>query len=185
MDKHQMLRNAKAHFGVVMRHKMEVMKGCFKVGLYWQGLVHDLSKFSPSEFCIGIYYFQGGKRSPNAAERELKGGSTAWMHHKGRNKHHYEYWMDAAPDKSGYICQDMPRKYFVEMIMDRIAASKIYKGKDYTDAVPLEYLQLGFDKKVMNPKTYKRLENIFIMLKEQGEDYTFEYIRKNLLNKRK
>ncbi|KIR01711.1 hypothetical protein P261_00525 [Lachnospiraceae bacterium TWA4] len=140
MTTKQILVNAKKHFLVITRHKLEVMKGCFKVGLYWQGLVHDLSKYSPTEFCVGVYYFQGD-RSPNAAEREIKGASTAWMHHKGRNKHHYEYWSDAKMDKTGYECCDMPPKYFVEMIMDRIAASKIYKGDGYTDEVPLNYLK--------------------------------------------
>jgi hypothetical protein len=185
MDRHQIIQNAKAHFLVITRHKWEVMKGCFKVGLYWQGLTHDLSKYSPTEFCIGVYYFQGGKRSPNAAERELKGGSTAWMHHKGRNKHHYEYWSDVSREKGHYVCQDMPTKYFVEMVMDRMAASKIYKGEEYNDSVPLQYLHTGLEKEIMNPKTYKKLENIFIMLAEKGENYTYRYIRRNLLRKRK
>ena len=81
------------HFKTITHHKMVVMQGCFRVGLYWQGLAHDMSKYSPTEFLMGIRYYQG-TRSPNAAEREEKGYSEAWMHHKGRNRHHWEYWND-------------------------------------------------------------------------------------------
>lgn len=120
-----------------------VMENCFKVGLYKQGLLHDLSKYSWEEFRIGVKYYQGD-RSPNAAEKEEKGYSVAWLHHKGRNKHHFEYWIDFAPDKSaGLIGNEMPLKYLVEMVMDRIAASKVYKGDAYTDACPWEYYARG------------------------------------------
>ena len=77
-----------------------VMHNCFKCGLYWQGLVHDLSKYSWTEFSVGAKYYQG-TRSPNDAERESKGYSSAWLHHKGRNKHHLEYWVDYSVDKIG------------------------------------------------------------------------------------
>ena len=76
------------HFKTITRHRWLVRQGCFKVGLYWQGITHDLSKYSPTEFGVGIRYFQG-TRSPNAAEREDKGYSEAWIHHKGRNRHHF------------------------------------------------------------------------------------------------
>ena len=81
------------HFKTITKHRWLVLKGCFRVGLYAQGLTHDLSKYSPTEFRMGAKYYQG-TRSPNAAEREDKGYSEAWMHHKGRNRHHYEYWTD-------------------------------------------------------------------------------------------
>ncbi len=81
------------HLRTINHHKLLVMKHCFKVGLYKQGLLHDLSKYSPTEFLVGCKYYQG-TRSPNNAEREATGYSQAWLHHKGRNKHHYEYWID-------------------------------------------------------------------------------------------
>ena len=81
------------HLNTVVHHKMLVMEGCWKVGLYRQGLLHDLSKFSPTEFLVGARYFQGN-RSPNNAEREEIGYSSSWLHHKGRNRHHFEYWVD-------------------------------------------------------------------------------------------
>ena len=93
------LTNGWNHFRTITKHKRAVMQGCFKVGLYRQGLMHDLSKYTPEEFRTGVLYFQGN-RSPNAAEKEELGYSRAWLHHKGRNKHHYEYWIDLAVDKS-------------------------------------------------------------------------------------
>jgi hypothetical protein len=175
--------NAKKHAKLILKHKWLVMKGCFQVGLFWQGITHDLSKFSPTEFIVGVRYFQGN-RSPNAAEREKMGYSTAWLHHKGRNKHHYEYWCDVSPDKKGYAPIEMPPRYLAEMVMDRIAASKTYKGKDYTDATSLEYLELGVDEKGMHPQTYKDLVHILTMLKNHGERYTFRYIRRKVLGKK-
>ena len=89
-----------------------VMHNCFKCGLYWQGLVHDLSKYSWTEFSVGAKYYQG-TRSPNDAERESKGYSSAWLHHKGRNKHHLEYWVDYSVDRNcvELVGMRMPEKY--------------------------------------------------------------------------
>ena len=87
------LWNAVHHFRTINRHKREVMKNCFRVGLYKQGLLHDLSKYSWTEFKTGVKYYQG-YRSPNTAERLETGLCEAWLHHKGRNKHHFEYWVD-------------------------------------------------------------------------------------------
>ena len=114
------------HFWTITKHRWKVRKHCFKVGLYWQGLMHDVSKYSWTEFCAGIRYFQG-TRSPNSREREVNGYSLAWMHHKGRNKHHFEYWMDVGMTEQNWkvIGVKMPINYRVEMVMDRIAACKI------------------------------------------------------------
>ena len=87
------LTNAYHHFMTISRHKLEVGKNCFRCGLYRQGILHDLSKYGPTEFLVGVKYYQGD-RSPNEAEREDKGVTTSWLHHKGRNKHHLEYWVD-------------------------------------------------------------------------------------------
>ena len=86
------------HFCTITKHKNLVLVGCFKVGLYRQGLLHDLSKYFPTEFLVGCKYYKG-YMSPNNAEREDKGYSSAWLHHKGRNKHHMEYWIDYAAEK--------------------------------------------------------------------------------------
>ena len=109
------------HFITITHHRWLVRQGCFRVGLIWQGLTHDLSKYAPTEFLSGVRYFQG-TRSPNTAERENKGYSESWMHHKGRNRHHYEYWSDLSLETRRYEYMPMPRKYLVEMVMDRRAA---------------------------------------------------------------
>ena len=131
------------HFKTITTHKMWVMRYCFKIGLYWQGLTHDLSKYSPTEFLVGMKYYQGD-RSPNNAEREDTGMSKSWMHHKGRNKHHFEYWIDYGIN-CGTIIKGvpMPRRYVAEMIMDRISASRVYLGDAYTDQAPYQYLKKG------------------------------------------
>lgn len=170
------------HFKTITYHKFLVMKGCFRVGLYKQGLLHDLSKYSPSEFLVGAKYYQGD-RSPNNAEREAIGYSSAWLHHKGRNKHHYEYWIDYSTKEipGGMAPAPMPVKYVVEMFMDRIAASKVYNKERYTDASPWEYYAKGKDTAPLHPKTKALLEKLLRMLARRGEAATFAYIRKNLL----
>ena len=90
----KLLHNFNGHLHTVNSHRRLVRKYCFKLGLYRQGMMHDLSKYSPSEFIPGVKYYQDGHRSPNNAQREDEGVSKAWLHHKGRNKHHFEYWID-------------------------------------------------------------------------------------------
>lgn len=159
------------------------MKGCFKVGLYRQGLLHDLSKYSLSEFLVGCRYYQG-TRSPNNAEREDIGYSRAWLHHKGRNRHHYEYWIDYSTDPNeGIIGMKMPVRYVIEMFIDRIAAAKTYRGSKYTDSYPLEYYEKGAARlgRMVHPETAKLLHFLLKMLARDGEEKTFRYIRGKVL----
>lgn len=167
------------HFYTITEHRWLVMVNCFRVGLFRQGLLHDLSKYNPEEFWVGVRYYQG-TRSPNAAEREKKGFSTAWLHHKGRNKHHFEYWVDFSLDKEkGLVGHPMPVRYLVEMVMDRIAACRVYKGKDYTDKSALEYYrrEKSYVKPYIHPDTARELEKILVMLSKKGEKKTFRYMR--------
>ena len=176
------IRNIWKHFKTITYHKILVMQGCFKIGLYKQGILHDLSKYSPSEFWVGVKYYQG-TQSPNNAEREALGYSSAWLHHKGRNRHHYEYWLDyTATGKRGEIVPvPMPDRYIAEMIMDRIAASKVYMGDKYTDRSPLDYYYRGTDKAPIHPKTKAKLLYVLEMLAEQGEEKTFQFIKEELV----
>ena len=172
------------HFKTITYHKYLVMKGCFRVGLYYQGIMHDISKYSPTEFLVGAKYYQGN-RSPNNAEREEIGYSSSWLHHKGRNKHHYEYWIDYSSKNipGGMAPAPMPRRYVVEMLMDRIAASKVYKKDAYTDNCPLEYYLWGKVRVPMHERTKKQLEKLLYMLAEKGEEKTFAYIKNHVLKK--
>lgn len=180
------MEKAWKHFKTITYHKYLVAKGCFRVGLYRQGLLHDLSKYSPTEFGAGVRYYQG-TRSPNNAERETIGYSAAWLHHKGRNRHHYEYWNDySLQGPPGTIVPvPMPDRYIAEMVMDRIAACKVYQGADYTDASPLKYYQRGTVRAPMHEETRRKLEKILRMLAEEGEDRTFAYIRRELVRGKK
>lgn len=170
------------HFVTITDHKFLVMRYCFRVGLYRQGLLHDLSKYSPAEFKTGVRYYQG-TRSPNAVERERLGYSPAWLHHKGRNKHHFEYWIDFSALQKGLVGNKMPLCYVVEMVMDRIAASRVYRGRSYTDAAAWEYYQFERPYLVMHEDTMALLEELLEMLKGRGEDETFAYIRSILKKK--
>ncbi len=175
------MQNVWRHLVTITEHKCLVMLHCFKVGLYRQGLLHDLSKYMPSEFWTGVRYYQGD-RSPNAVEREELGYSAAWLHHKGRNKHHFEYWMDFSKASCGIAGCKMPLNYVVEMVMDRIAACKVYRGKEYTDASAWEYYQRErpYLEGAMHPKTKQLLEKILIMLRDKGEKRTFSCLKKLL-----
>lgn len=170
------------HFKTITHHRFLVMAGCFRVGLIRQGLTHDLSKYSPTEFWEGARYYQGNC-SPNAAEREDKGYSEAWMHHKGRNRHHYEYWTDMNRQTRSYESVPMPKRYLAEMVMDRIAACKTYEGKAYTPASALNYFLKSRERELMHPKTREELEVLLRMLQDRGEGETFRYIRQMLKEK--
>lgn len=164
------------HFKTITKHRWLVMLGCFRVGLYRQGLTHDLSKYSPTEFWTGARYYQGN-RSPNAAEREDKGYSEAWMHHKGRNRHHFEYWIDVDPVEKIYKPVKMPLRFLAEMFCDRVAASKIYRGEKYRDSDPLDYFLSRKPTRSIHPETSDMLEKLLRMLADQGEEAAFAYLR--------
>ena len=118
------------------KHKIEIFKACFKSGLYWRGIVHDLSKYSPTEFINSAKYYQGGKSSPVFAERADKGYSIVEQHHHGRNPHHWEHWICI---NSNYQPIKIPIKYLREMICDHIAAGRVYIGRNWTVSTPLEH----------------------------------------------
>ena len=168
------------HLRTINHHKSLVMKHCFKVGLYKQGLLHDMSKYSPTEFLVGCRYYQG-TRSPNNAEREATGYSKAWLHHKGRNKHHFEYWIDVSLNKEeGLVGNKMPVNYVAEMLCDRIAACEVYRGKNYTSAAPMEYYEFTKKYITIHPETRALLEKLLTILKDGGEESAYAYIRKLL-----
>ena len=181
--------NAWKHFCTITRHKLLVMEGCFKVGLIKQGLLHDLSKYTPTEFLVGCKYYQG-TMSPNNAERMDKGYSSAWLHHKGRNKHHLEYWIDyGLPDKEGPhagekkgICgMKMPIYYVVEMYIDRVAASKNYQKEKYKEDSALLYYLGGKEFTMLHEDTKAMLELLLNMLAKRGEVETNRFIKEELL----
>ena len=177
-------QKAKAHFLTITRHRRAVRRHCFRCGLIWQGLVHDLSKYSPSEFLVGAIYYQGN-RSPNDAERRDTGASTSWMHHKGRNKHHYEYWIDYCfgETQPRYVSVPMPNRYIIEMLCDRVAACETYNKGKFDRSQPLAYFERFVPDKLMHPETARKLHKLLVLYAEKGDE-AFDIIRKEI-HKRK
>ena len=166
-----MLINIFKHTALIFRHKWKVFIHCARCGIIWRGIVHDLSKFSPEEFFESAKYYQGN-RSPIGVCRRETGVSRAWLHHKGRNKHHIEYWTDFDME----VNPVMPYKYAVECICDKLAATKTYNGKAYTTEKAIEHWHRYGNKINGNPKTMLFIETVFTDLNIYGE--------KHVLNKR-
>ena len=168
--------NLIGHFMTITRHRHMVIRHCFKAGIPWRGVCHDLSKYTPTEFFAGAKYYLGD-RSPTEAERADLGCSYAWMHHKGRNRHHFEYWVDYNIQTKKPEAVKMPLKYVKEMFCDRVAAGKIYLGKKYTNDNPIEYFMRGNAKNAMHPDTARLLEKWLRMVQTDGENAAFRCIR--------
>ena len=164
------------HFNLITRHKWKVFKLCVRAGVPWRGLVHDLSKYSPTEF-IESAKFYIGDHSPINEAKKTNGYSKAWLHHKGRNKHHYEYWFDAkSPDRAPVI----PYKYAVEMVCDTLAAGQTYLGKKWNNSSQLEYWNRTKDLEYINIKTANLLEAVYTEVSKHGIENT---INKNNLKR--
>ncbi|MDO4465900.1 MAG: DUF5662 family protein [Bacillota bacterium] len=171
------LQKIYGHLKTINKHKIEVTKLCFRCHLYKQGILHDLSKYSYCELKTGFTYYQGF-RSPIDAQKEDIGYSLSWLHHKGRNKHHWEYWLDNS--RNGIVAVEMPVNYVIEMFCDRVAASKIYQKENYTDSSALEYYERGRDIITIHPNTDKLIHHLLTYLSENGLDNTIEYIVKEI-----
>ncbi len=178
------LKNAFGHFKTITRHRHAVIRHCRKAGILWQGLCHDLSKYTPVEFIQGMKYYSG-THSPNETEREEKGYSEAWLHHKGRNRHHFEYWTDYNPIEKKVRPVKMPVRFVAEMFCDRVAASKIYQGKNYSEKHPIEYFERGRERRFINQETSDLLESWLIMLRDKGEKYTLAHIKSQVKAQKK
>lgn len=156
------------HLKTVIIHRYWVCHYCFIAGRPIQGLLHDLSKFNPVEFFESVKYWSGD-RSPIDNCKDVNGYSAAWMHHKGRNKHHYEYWVDNL-DKGGVALQ-IPYKYAAEMICDFLGAGRAYNGKKFT--MQNEYnwwLKKKSNPLKMNYHTMKFVDLVFEELKNRPDE---------------
>lgn len=159
-----MLKKVVGHFCTITHHKWVVFKLCVRAGIPWRGFMHDWSKYSPTEFFESVKYYTG-KRSPIFYCKEENGYSKAWLHHKGRNKHHYEYWYDyTAPEETPII----PYKYTVEMICDTLAAGIVYQGKEWTNSCQKEYWERTNKNVRLNPKIFNLLTEVYDKVAEDG-----------------
>ena len=125
------------HLRTILRHRHQVIRNGWHLGIFWHCLRHDLSKFGRTEFKVGSTYYVG-THSPIYEER-LRNGyySTACQHHTRRNKHHWEYWTDFF--KGRIIAKNMPYKYALEYVADTLSASKTYDPKNFKGSTTLEY----------------------------------------------
>lgn len=173
-----MIKNIFLHTKLVCRHKKEVFKLMYKLGMPIQGIKHDLSKFSPTEFWESVKYYDGS-RSPIEVSKEKNGYSLAWLHHKSRNKHHYFYWIDQYQEEGGIGLQ-MPYKYAVEMFCDMVAASKCYKRDKFTNDAPLNYFKTQNYGHFMHEGMKKFLSICFNNYAELGESE--EWFNKEMMH---
>lgn len=182
MDYNLGMNKITGHLNTINTHKLLVMKLCFRCGLYKQGLLHDLSKYSPVELKDGFKYYNG-KCSPNAVAIKKNGYSSAWLHHKGRNPHHWQFWLDNG--KNGIKAQRMPEKYVVEMFCDRVAANMVYNKENYRDDMALGYYLRTHHRMMLHPETDDLLLKLLLYLADNGLDNTIKHIRKDILKNEK
>ena len=160
-------RKVWGHFRVVSRHRFKVFCLCCRVGIPLQGLLHDLSKYSPVEFLESARYFDKGDFSPIRRCKEVQGYSLAWIHHKNHNKHHYEYWYDYNASVESPV---MPFRYFLEMICDSYAAGMTYQGDHWNKEYQLEYWNRVKKKAKIHPKMEALLDKVYTDVSVEGLD---------------
>lgn len=158
------------HFDLITRHKWEVFKLACRAGIPWRGFMHDWSKYSPTEFWESVKFYNG-RRSPITLARRMQGYSKAWLHHRGRNKHHPEYWYDPAGGKI-HSTPVIPYKYVVEMICDNLAAAKIYNGKRWRKDSSLKYWLKRKEDCPLNEKTKAMLTETYTQVSINGIEKT-------------
>ena len=173
------LKNVLKHFHLVNKHRFYVFKLSCMAGIPFRGFIHDLSKYSYDEFWISCKYYDE-KRSPIKVARDRLGYSTVWCHHKGRNKHHFEYWEDVSRDKR--IGVFIPYKYIVESICDKVAAGMVYKGRDWNQHEPLKYWN-NIDRDNVVVKHPGSVEFVDIVLKKIDTDGLKKTLKRKYLKK--
>lgn len=163
-----MLKNILLHLHLINKHRWTVFKLSIKAGIPFRGLIHDLSKYTPTEFWESVKYYNGS-HSPIPEARKIQGYSKAWLHHKGRNKHHSEYWYDSQAKEPSPV---IPYKYVVEMICDKLAAGLVYNGKNWTKSTQKEYWERNKDKELANERVKSLLTEVFEQVSINGIDRT-------------
>ena len=178
------MKNLVKHLKTIRTHRKYVCEACFKVGLYKQGLLHDLSKYSITELLICKYY--SGKRSPHQNAREALGYSPSWIHHYHTNKHHFQYWWDE--DEEGKIIpMKMPFNYVIESFCDMLGASKAYNPASWEPKMLLDYCeQKCCGKRIMHEDSVLLLDYLIRQLVLDGEENFFDwydYLKKFIKHK--
>ena len=174
------MNNVIKHLHKINKHRYYVCKNCFKAKQYKRGLLHDLSKYSPTEFLESIKYYQGNS-SPINKCKEVNGYSKAWQHHKGRNPHHWEYWIDNI--NNGYPeAILMPYEYAIEMLCDYIGAGQAYQGKEWTPQKEYQWWNNKKNNVLMHPQIFIFINTILskMAIDKNKNNYT-EYLYSKFL----
>lgn len=169
------------HLKTVAKHRWVVFRQCARCGYFWQGLTHDLSKLSRAEFASSARYFQGD-RSPIEAEKAAKGYSAAWLHHKGRNPHHWEYWTDFDEMDGHVIANKIPYRYVVEMVCDWIGAGMVYSQGKWTQSDPLNYYDKVRKGRHFHAETETLIRFFIEVIKDYGLDDFYMVARSEKLH---
>ena len=156
------------------------MLECFKRGLIWRGLVHDLSKYFPSEFFPYARFFYSTDKKPRRDStgyyKPTNTGNLkfdrAWLKHTRRNKHHWQYWA-LADDYEGNALFDMPDKYILEMFCDWLGAGR---AQGYESGSVDDWYKSNGPKLQLSKKTRAKIENI---LEKHALTYNKPRSRKN------
>ena len=154
------------HLKIIRTHRKYVRKACFKMGLFWQGLTHDLSKYSITELKICKYYT--GKRSPHQNAREELGYSPSWIHHYHTNKHHHMFWVDET-ETGEIVPMKMPYRYAVEAVADMLGASKAYNKENWKPEMLIQYWhEKCVGKRIMHQDSILLVQTLLNKLVEIG-----------------
>lgn len=169
----EMGNNVLKHLKTILIHKYWVGKYCFKAGLYWRGITHDLSKFSPTEFRESVVFYTGDA-SPIDTAKKKQGYSLAWFHHRGRNDHHHIYWVDNIDE--GGIAIKMPFDCAIEMICDYLGAARAYLGDSFSYKKEWDWWNSKSGTMKMNMWTKELVEVALMAMAVSGNEKFLEKI---------
>jgi hypothetical protein len=166
-------KNIWLHLRKIQKHRKYVRRYCFWAGIPWRGITHDLSKYSPTEFWESAKYYVG-TGSPIEEAKKQQGYSRAWLHHRGRNPHHWAYWADNFSE--GFTVYPMSKNDFVEMVCDFLAAGKAYSDDNFSYVKEYKWWKREREQgcKAMNEKNKIMLDIILSDLAHaELHDYNF------------
>jgi hypothetical protein len=152
------------HFCLVMRHRHQVIRNGFHLGIFFVALFHDFSKFTPSEFIPSVKYFKGTSSPVQEQRNNEDGYSTIAVNHTSRNKHHWEHYIDIY--KGQILVKNIPYKYALEYVADMMSASKTYDKAHFSPDAVLTYFMNKKDMFLMSDATKEFISWCFIRYKE-------------------
>lgn len=173
------------HLKTVHVHRKYVGEACRRMKIPFQGLIHDLSKYSITELKMCKYWTGAG--SPHEACRRTIGYSPSWIHHYHKNKHHFQYFWDESEDGT-IIPIQMPYKYLIESFCDMVGAGKAYLKDKWTLHSPWDYyVKMCKGKRIINDKSIFLLEKLLWGMHEAESEEAFykwygqvrNYLKKN------